>query len=136
MLLLHRLLQYDVKKTLVAVASCNTTCKKISSSLLLIRMTIKNEVVAVCPRYTTCTGLLFAISRGHCLLARNTMKILYYCCSLIAVRHKNTIVIVIACNASSLHTRNMTVKNINVVDSCNTTKICSHEQWHKSRMVT
>ncbi len=72
---LHCLLQYDVKKLLVAVASCDTRCKNSSLSLLLSRMTIKS----------------FA--------------------------HRDT-----------------TAKNIDVVASC-TTKICSRERWHKSRIV-
>ncbi len=41
MRLRHHLLGYDVKNTLVPVPSCNTTCKKSSSSWLLSRMTIK-----------------------------------------------------------------------------------------------
>ena len=70
----HCLLQYDVKKSLVAVASCDTMCKKSSLSSLLSRMTIK----------------LFS--------------------------HRDT-----------------TARNIDIVAS-RTTKICSRERWHKSRM--
>ena len=47
----HRLLRYDVKKLLVAVASCNTTCKKSSLSSLLLRMTIKLFKIARSSRY-------------------------------------------------------------------------------------
>ena len=38
----HRLLRYDIKRSLIAVASCDMTSKKSSLSLLLSRMTIKS----------------------------------------------------------------------------------------------
>ncbi len=47
----HRLLRYDVKKSLVAVASCDTMCKKFSLSLLLSRMTIKLFKITRSSRY-------------------------------------------------------------------------------------
>jgi hypothetical protein len=58
----HRLLRFDVKKSLVAVASCNTTCKNFSLSLLLSRMTIKLFEIARSSRYDV-----------HWLALRNTM---------------------------------------------------------------
>jgi hypothetical protein len=57
---------------------------------------VENKVVLVCPHDTTCAGLLFAIPRGHCSLACDMMKKLNYCCLLIAIRQKNTIIVVIA----------------------------------------
>jgi hypothetical protein len=130
----HALTWDYVKNTLVAIASCDTTCKKYFASLA-------NDNKIVCSsRYDVhWFALLFAIPRGiahslACLLAQYDEKCIIVVRSL-RYNIKTSSSRIIARDASSSHPRNVTAKNIDVVTSCDMTKICSRKRWHKSRMV-
>ncbi len=63
-------------------------------------------------------------------LDRDTIKNVLYCCLLVAIQHKNTIVV-----RHRLYPRDVTAKNVDVIASRNMTNVPSRERWHKSQMV-
>ena len=89
MRLRHCHLGYDVK---IRSSLSLLAMQRVKNTSLLSRMTIK--LFAHC-NTTYWFALLFAIPRGHRSLAcsRDTMKNLYYCCSLIVIQHKNKLIV-------------------------------------------
>jgi hypothetical protein len=81
---------------------------------------------------TTCLLARSSQCDTTCLLARSLAIRLkmYYCCSLVAIQHKNTIVV-----RHRSHPRDVTAKNVDVIASRDMTKVRSRERWHKSQMV-
>ena len=87
---------------------------------------------------TTWKTLARSLARS---LACDTIKNVYYCCSLIVIQHKNNIFVrhrsrcYIELASLSSHPHDVTAKHVDVIASRDMTKIYSRELWHKSQMV-
>ncbi len=118
----------DTTCSLARSSRCDTTCLLARSSQYHV---LARSLVV---RYHMLARLLVAM-RYH-VLARSLARSIairlkmYYCCSLIAIQHKNTIVV-----RHRSHPRDVTAKNVDVIASHDMTKVRSRERWHKSQMV-
>jgi hypothetical protein len=100
--------------------------------LLARRDALARSLVAM--RYHVLARSLVAM-RYH-VLARSLARSIairlkmYYCCLLVAIQHKNTIVV-----RHRSHPCDVTAKNVDVIAARDMTKVRSCERWHKSQMV-